>query len=195
MSLFSSSHSLSHDEKGSSFVTSLLILLAIVLGLVASFPNWYSLLFEPRDQAFKNLNAALQTAAKLANRQQRSERRHVNDSITMDGKAIRMKDGYPIADDIQYSLGSYINFKFIGNGWFIWTGNGATHSKDCAISYKAAKSSVLPIIKIHDKGCKKSTSFLFDTDIALSKTFESKSYQEMSDQEINEQLKKMLPKQ
>jgi len=130
-----------------------LVVVITILGILAAFavPRFLSLDEQARIAAVQGLGGSVRSAAALAHSMSL-----VNaGSVTMDGTAITMVNGYPAASaaGIQATLQDTTGFGVVAGPPFVFQKTGATTLANCSVSYTAAGVGGAPTITVDVSDC------------------------------------------
>ena len=127
------------QQKGFTLIE--LIMVIVILGVLSAFalPRFGDLRTNAREAAFLAVRDVITSAANMAHLEQKMRNLGPNDSITVDGNTITMKNGYPTNEGIQL-LVDVDGFTPDRGGWFIWN-NAETIGNTCIVDYNEAVNS------------------------------------------------------
>jgi len=130
-----------------------LVVVITILGILAAFavPKFLSLDTQARVAAVQGLGGSVRSATALAHSMSL-----VNaGSVTMDGTAITMVNGYPAATaaGIQATLQDTTGFGVVAGPPFLLTKTGAATPANCSVSYTAAGVGGAPTIAVDTTLC------------------------------------------
>ena len=131
-----------------------LIIVIVILGILSAFaiPRYVSLTSDARNATVDALNGSFTAAAAMAHAQQLAQGLTPNTSVTIEGQAITMINGYPTVTDIANTLTTTSGFNCSVAG--TCTKNGATDTATCKVVYvNSTAVNTFPVINTSKAGC------------------------------------------
>ena len=143
-------------EDGFSLVE--LVVVITILGILAAFavPRFISLESQARLAATQSLAGSVRSGASLAHALWLAQGNPASTSVTMEGTAITMANGYPNADTIQSTLVDSTGFAVTapgGTAVFTKTSPAGTPIANCFVTYTPAPVNGSPSIVSTTGGC------------------------------------------
>lgn len=133
-----------------------LVVVITILGILAAFavPRFVSLESEARKASVKALEGSVRSAAALAKGMAMAMGTNPT-SITMEGNAVALTNGYPTAADIQKTLADFSGFTpATASGTTTFTRIGASDGTTCRVEYTPpASAGGAPTIVAPTGGC------------------------------------------
>jgi MSHA pilin protein MshA len=129
-----------------------LVVVIAIIGILAAFavPRFISLEREARASTVQALAGSVRSAATLAHSMYVVSGQPA--SITMEGNAVTLTNGYPADAAIDDTLADFTGFTFDGSGTF--TKDGAGTPANCSVAYTApAAAGQRPTIAVDTSGC------------------------------------------
>ncbi|HET6725129.1 MAG TPA: prepilin-type N-terminal cleavage/methylation domain-containing protein [Gammaproteobacteria bacterium] len=138
-------------KKQSGFTLIELVTVIIILGILAAFavPRFIDLTSEAKAASIKGLAGSVKAASALAH----SVYIVAGDApttVTMDGAAVTLINGYPTADDAGITAAVNIGEDYSTDdaGAFWLKSDGATAPTDCEVVYAAATATAPPTVTV-----------------------------------------------
>jgi MSHA pilin protein MshA len=134
-----------------------LVVVIVILGILAAFavPRFMGLEGQARAASVQALGGSLRSAASLARSVSMASGLAGNASITVDGVAVTMVNGYPTAADIQRTLQDITGFApATAAGVTTFTRVGASTPGDCNVTYaESTGAGLAPVINVDVADC------------------------------------------
>jgi MSHA pilin protein MshA len=134
-----------------------LVVVITILGILAAFavPRFASLEGQARLAATQALAGSVRSGAALAHALWLAEGDPSSVSVTMEGQAVGMANGYPDAATVQVTLADYSGFT-VTNGAsavFTKTSSSGTPIANCLVTYTPAPANGAPTVTATTNGC------------------------------------------
>lgn len=141
------------DKAVKGFTLIELVVVITILGILAAFafPRFAALETEARAATVDGLGGSIRSATALAHSMSLVQGNPA--TVTMEGQAITMTNGYPDADDIELTLTDYTGFTLIGTAPVVFWPIGAASSANCRVAYTEAGVGGVPTIAVDSSDC------------------------------------------
>lgn len=143
-------------KKNTGFTLVELVMVIVIIGIlgVNVMPKFIDLKSDARDAVLSSMAATIMTAANMAHLKQQTAGLGPNDSITVDGVSVQMKDGYPTDLSIGLMVDySGFHFKEDWTGWFLWNNIWNCRVDYSQVGYSLNPSPDRPGVTIEKAGC------------------------------------------
>jgi MSHA pilin protein MshA len=134
-----------------------LVVVITILGILAAFavPRFVSLEGQARLAATQALAGSVRSGAALAHALWLAEGDPSSVSVTMEGQAVGMANGYPDAATVQVTLADYSGFTVTNgaNAVFTKTSSSGTPIANCFVTYTPAPANGAPTVTATTNGC------------------------------------------
>jgi MSHA pilin protein MshA len=135
-----------------------LVVVITILGILAAFaiPRFASLEVQARVAAVQGLAGSVRSGAALAHALWLAQGNPASTSVTMEGQAITMANGYPNAATIERTIVDITGFAATtvgGNRRFTKTSPGGTPIANCYVNYQPAPANGAPVVTTTTGSC------------------------------------------
>lgn len=133
-----------------------LVMVIVILGILASFavPRFADITIDARKSALKGLEGSLRSGAALAKSTSLVQSKSADESISMEGNTVAMKNFYPTASGIEKVLLDTSGFTFTTSGTVAtFEKIGATTPASCKVTYTQAGTGSTPTVTVTDSAC------------------------------------------
>ncbi len=157
-------------KQQSGFTLIELVMVIVILGILAAFalPKFADLTGDARTASIEGLSGALKSAAAISRAQQLANQGTLGASVTLDGQAVTMVNGYPTANAAGIGAAAGIDSAdysssgggTAGNVTITYTINGYTGGT-CQVTYTSANAATdntapitaQPAVVVNTSGC------------------------------------------
>ena len=130
-----------------------LVIVIVILGILAAaaLPRFTDLSTEARTSAINGLAGSIRSAASIGKATQLAKGLNSSDTVTLEGVAILMVNGYPTATNISLALTDITGFTSTAGGNSVTLALGGR--ANCQVNYRDATGTTGFVVTVTSTGC------------------------------------------